>query len=519
MIEKDAKNVTVRIERFNSNGHIGSYIQDFVIEISSNMTVLEGLNFIKSSLDSSLTFRSSCGSGICGSCGMAVNGRNVLACETPLAGTINDDHIIHISPLPERPVIKDLVTDDSEFWQKYVEVKPWTNFAEASSNQENIISPDEVSKYNNAERCMLCGICYSSCPVLLQDNLFIGPHAILKGFLKSSDSRDQNKKSHFINSSSIWDCTTCYKCNEVCPVDLEPGKASIILRNRLMENQKTPHAVGNALTSIYERNNPYNMAHIDRVNWIKERNLPNASHKEVDICYLTCCSSCYDPKLQKSAKAFVDIANIFGISIGTLGDLEKCCGSEVYRLGELELFEYIVKDRLTAIETIKASQIITNSPHCYDVYKNLYGGIDIPVLHSTQFVWELIKNRKGIQFNTINEVVTYHDPCYLGIQNNIFEEPRMILNSIPGIKLIEMEHSRKNSICCGGGGGNIWSDHKTKDRISYIRVKEALNTGASLLVTSCPFCFIELDDAIKILDLESKLKVVDIMQLIVTALM
>jgi succinate dehydrogenase/fumarate reductase iron-sulfur protein len=518
MTEFGNMSVTFRIKRFNSNGKTESYVQDFQLEAPREMTILDGLLAIKSDIDGSLTFRTSCGHGICGSCAVQVNGICKLACETLVEESLDETGTVSISPLEETNLIKDLVIDDTAFWEKYLSIKPWITQSQRELEKENRVSPADVSKLNNSERCISCGICYASCPILFRNSEFIGPHAILKAFQKVTDVREPEPNNHLAAIETLWNCTTCYQCNYHCPIELTPGTAGSNIRNVLIDDYKIPAILGRALNSVYEKNNPYEMLHEDRTTWHKGLDLPNATEQAVDICYLNCCSTCYDTELQSVAKKMVGLASAAQMSLGVLGEEEKCCGSEVYRLGEMGLFEYMVEERMEMIETIKASQLVFSSPHCFDAYKNQYPDIKIPLMHYTQLLEDLFSNGKIEFSHPIAQKATYHDPCYLGIQNQVFDAPRVILNNIPDLEFVEMEHHRENSICCGGGGGNIWNEIPVNQRVSHLRVQEALDTGADLLVTTCPFCYSELDDAVKILEADNSIKIVDLMELVSMAM-
>jgi len=223
--------------------------------------------------------------------------------------------------------------------------------------------------------------------------------------------------------------------------------------------------------------------------------------------------------VQKSAQAMVKVMDAAGIQLGTLGKEETCCGSEVRRMGEVGLYEMMVEDHTKILNTAKTSQIITASPHCFDVYQNHYPDLDIATEHYTQFIARLISDGRLIFNKNIEKVVTYHDPCYLGIQNKIFDQPRSILQSIPGVELIEMERSRETSLCCGGGGGRMWFEgHQSGAHLSHERVREALTTGAHILATACPFCLNMLDDAIKTMGVDDQIEIKDIMELVFEAI-
>jgi len=228
-----------------------------------------------------------------------------------------------------------------------------------------------------------------------------------------------------------------------------------------------------------------------------------------------CCFACYDPRAQKIAQAMVSAMNVAGVDLGTLGSEEACCGSEIQRMGEMGLYEMMVEERTETIKTAQALRMVTTSPHCFDVYRNHYPELGLQIEHYTQYVARLITEGR-LQFKReIGKRITYHDPCYLGIQNGVFDEPRAILQAIPGVELVEMERSREKSLCCGGGGGRMWFEgHDSGAHLSHERVREAVSTGAQIIATACPFCLNMLEDAVKTLALDDQIEVKDIMELV-----
>ena len=202
------------------------------------------------------------------------------------------------------------------------------------------------------------------------------------------------------------------------------------------------------------------------------------------------------------------------MNFGILGNKEVCCGSEIRRMGEVGLFEMLMEENMKNFTKVNPQTIVTTSPHCMNALKNEYEGLGAEVLHYSQFVWSLIEKEK-LSFTTeVPMKVTYHDPCYLGKQNGVFDEPRNILKSIPGIEFTEFGRCRENSLCCEGGGGRMWMEGtNVGKRLSEIRVEDALEMGVEAIVTACPFCLLTLEDAVKTTGNEEKIKVIDLMEL------
>jgi len=227
------------------------------------------------------------------------------------------------------------------------------------------------------------------------------------------------------------------------------------------------------------------------------------------------CTPSYDPRGQPVARALARIMTAAGVDFGVLGPEESCCGNEVRRMGELGLFEMLAEEHGELLRSIGARQLVTVSPHCFNTFKNEYGLDGLEVLHYTQLLARLIDEGR-LQFaGALNATVTYHDPCFLGKQNHVFDEPRAVLQAIPGLRLVEMDRRRERSLCCEGGGGRMWAEGTNlEERLAHQRVHEAAETGAEILAVACPFCLLTLEDAVKAQGLEDRLQVRDINELV-----
>jgi Fe-S oxidoreductase len=204
-----------------------------------------------------------------------------------------------------------------------------------------------------------------------------------------------------------------------------------------------------------------------------------------------------------------------GVDFGILGQEESCCGSEVRRLGEAGLFEMLVEENLELWRDYGVIKVVTTSPHCYNTLMKDYPQGELELTHYTELIARLLDEGALTFEGTLSKTVTYHDPCYLGKHNGVFDAPRSIINHIPGVKYVEMDRSRERSLCCEGGGGRMWLEGTNiEERLAHQRVQEAIDTGAEILATACPFCVLTLEDAVKIRDLEDQIRVVDIMELV-----
>ncbi len=235
----------VRIQRFNPDVDKKPHMQDFTVPLTPGTTILDALHQIKTEQDGSLTFRRSCRHAICGSCAMNVNGRNVLVCKTPLARELDKQGCVTIKPLPYLPIIKDLVVDRSSFWEQYLRVKPWLIPPDNVPEKEFRVSPEEVEALHNAETCIMCGACYSSCQVIAMTKHYVGPHAALKAFLRVLDPRDTapaERLADLAGGDGVYRCHTIFNCIDACPKNLNPTQAIETLRKLAQKRQAMEEA-------------------------------------------------------------------------------------------------------------------------------------------------------------------------------------------------------------------------------------------------------------------------------------
>ncbi|WP_420630898.1 succinate dehydrogenase/fumarate reductase iron-sulfur subunit [Candidatus Leptofilum sp.] len=233
-----AKTATVRIQRFNPDVNRKPYLDEYTIEVTPETTILDALETIKSFQDGSVTFRRSCRHAICGSCAMNINGKNMLVCNQPLREHLDRKGRVTIRPLPYLPIIKDLVVDRSVFWEQYIRVKPWLVPPETVPEREFRVSPEEVAALNNAEKCIMCGACYSACTVTAMSKNYIGPAALLKAFLRILDPRDSipaERLAEVGGDQGVYRCHTIFNCIDACPKGLDPTKAIEAMRGLAMK--------------------------------------------------------------------------------------------------------------------------------------------------------------------------------------------------------------------------------------------------------------------------------------------
>ena len=333
--------------------------------------------------------------------------------------------------------------------------------------------------------------------------------AVLEDRLKLTDKTAQR----------VFTCASCGACDEQCypAMGLKPLEVIEELKAIMVEEGVVPPKVRDFLENVYKYGNPYGEGKEKRGKWAEGTSIRQYQPGDEFLLYIGCVGS-YDTRSQEAAKALGSLLLDAGVSFGILGAEEKCDGNEVLRLGERELFQHLAQENIKALKDLQAKSIITLSPHSYNVMKNEYPelGADFEVIHYTQFLRDLIKNKKLKPAKGFKARVTYHDPCFLGRHNKEYDAPREVLSSIPGVELTEMESRREHSFCCGGGGGNFYTDMLggAENSPSRIRIKEAYATGAEVLAVACPICMTMLDDAVKVEGLEDKLGVKDIAEIV-----
>jgi len=354
--------------------------------------------------------------------------------------------------------------------------------------------------------CIQCGKCTGGCPISS-----ISSHFNIRRLLYEILNSEGENIAH--QKEMLWDCSTCTTCVKRCPKQVDPADLIISMRSVLVEDGQIPPKIRDVLKSISIRGNPWNIGQEKRSEWAKGLEIKSIAAAE--ILYYVGCTPAFDPRLHKVARALAKTLNHACINFGTLGNDEVCCGNEIRRMGDIWSFDALKEMNLEMFKQFPIKQIITTSPHCYNTFKNEYTELDIEVKHYTQIISDLIKKKKLTFSKKYEKMVTYHDPCFLGRQNQVFEEPRAILKSIPSLNFIEMDRARERALCCEGGGGRMWIEaFETTKRTASIRVKEALDCGAEVLSTACPFCLLTLEDAVKSEGFEDRIQVLDIMEIV-----
>ena len=316
----------------------------------------------------------------------------------------------------------------------------------------------------------------------------------------------------------LYSCTACKNCEIKCPLRFNVDILNMITaaKSEMVELGKIPAAVKEFLENIQRQGNPYGNSRSKRGECLEGTGVE--PYRGQDYLYYVGCEGSYDTRAQQTARALAKVLQKAGVSFGVLGNEENCDGNEVSKLGEEALFEMLAEDNIARFKSLGVKKIVTLSPHSYNAMKNDYPKYDgsFEVLHYTQLLQNLIQEGKLRFSGKLNTRVTYHDPCFLGRWNGEYDAPRAILNSIPGIELIEMEKTKDGALCCGGGGGNFYMDSLggSEDSPARRRVREAHKTGANVLSVACPNCLTMFEDAVKAEGMEGSLAVKDIAEMV-----
>jgi Fe-S oxidoreductase len=276
-----------------------------------------------------------------------------------------------------------------------------------------------------------------------------------------------------------------------------------------------PKALKPVISGLEKQGNPWGDTRENRTLWTKNLDLKTFD-SETEFLYVPCCTPIYDHNARRIAIATVELLNKAGVDFGILGTDESCCGESVRKLGNEDLFQELAKSNIESFKQKGVRKVLVSSPHCYHTFKNEYQelGGEFEVLHTTQFLLSLIEEGKLKPDKPYPKKVGYHDPCYLGRHNKIYDEPRKLLSSVPELDLIELSDAREDAICCGGGGGRIWMETLQEERLSSLRVEQALEVEAEVLALSCPYCMLNFDDSVLNMGKSDDLEVRDITEIL-----
>jgi len=361
----------------------------------------------------------------------------------------------------------------------------------------------------NFESCMQCGTCTGVCP-----------YGEVTTFSLRKVLRDiaLDRASDVSVDEASWTCATCNNCVEQCPRGI--GLIDLVksVRHHVAKAGLLPETLATPVQSLQQKGNPWDGKPENRLDWSKDAPLP-AFTGEQEYCLFTCCTTAYDTGTgkgsQKAGIALLRLLDHAGVSYGTLGTKESCCGDLADKIGKADVAADLKRKNTEMFLEAGVGKILTVSPHCLNSFIKDYEGLKkVTITHATELLDELIQKGAIVPVNRLEQKVTYHDPCYLGRHAGIYEAPRNILQAIPGVTLIEMQNSRERSYCCGGGGGGLWKGSNGQESLGEVRVKEALGTGAQVIATACPYCIRILNYSIAKMGVGKQIKVRDVAELL-----
>ena len=368
---------------------------------------------------------------------------------------------------------------------------------------------DEI-KENGADPlkfCYQCGKCDTVCP-----------WNKVRNFSMRKLIREATFGLTEIEHEEIWRCTTCGKCQQQCPRDVKQIVNMIALRRFATGYGVFPEAikpVRAASSGLTSDGNPFGEERSKRADWAKGLSVKTFT-EGMDVLYFPGCYLSYDARLKKVAAATVNILNKAGVDFGILGTKENCCGESIRKTGNEALFKQLARENIKTFIDNGVKKIVVSSPHCYHTFKNEYPefNVNFEVVHISQYLFQLINEGKLQISKEYAKKITYHDPCYLGRHNGIYDEPRGVLEKIGGLELNEMPETRENSMCCGMGGGRIWIETQKSDRFANLRIDQAIGVGAEVLVTACPYCITNFEDSRLVLGYDDLIQVKDITEIL-----
>ena len=400
-------------------------------------------------------------------------------------------------------------------------LQPIPNIEEAEALGVSKIEEFSWKRRLDFDACTMCGRCQDVCPAYLAGTPLSPKQIILKlrGLMHEGNGRAIHGET--IAADELWACTTCMACVEACPAFIDIVDTIVDLRRYLsLSEGALPGTAGMSLQNMQRAGNPWGLAAADRLAWAEGLDVPRLQEgQEVEYLYWVGCSASYDRRNQSIARAVVKVLRAAGVSFAVMQG-ERCSGDAARRLGEEYLYQTLAQENVENLKRYRFRKVLAACPHCFNTIGNEYRqfGGEFEVVHHSVLISQLVREGRLRLTRPREELLAYHDSCYIGRYNDIYEAPRESLRAIPGLQVIDPPRSRNKGLCCGGGGGHMWMEVRGRERVNEIRVAELLETSAGTVGTACPFCLAMVDLGRKVKGVEDKLQVKDIAELVAEAL-
>ncbi len=409
-------------------------------------------------------------------------------------------------------------------------IEPISDFETAETFGVSTIEEFTRKQLFQLDACTRCGRCQDNCPAhlsqkplspkkLLQD---LKKHMEDKGFSKSEDAANRALIGDIIENETIWSCTMCLNCHEHCPVFETTVDKTIEMRRYLVLMEANfPQEVQAVFRNMENNSNPWGVGSHSRGEWAKDLGVKTAAESEdFDILFYVGCAGAFDDRYKKVSIALVKILQKAGIKFVILGSEEGCCGDSARRIGNEYLYDTLVQQNIAVMNNYNIKKIVAICPHGYNMLKNEYPqhGGNFEVYHHSEYILDLVKTGKIRLKKTEQKKIAYHDSCFLGRYNNIYDQPRELLKGIDGLSLVEMDRNRNRSFCCGAGGGRMWMEEHMGQRINEMRTDQALEKLPDTVATACPFCLTMFEDGIKVREKADDVSCLDIAEIVLKAM-
>jgi Fe-S oxidoreductase len=388
----------------------------------------------------------------------------------------------------------------------------------------------------DAYSCTECGRCQNVCPAWntgkplspkllimnLRDHVFEQGPKILAAKARGEEYEKLPLNPNVVDDEVVWSCVTCGACMQECPVNIEHVDHIVDMRRNLVQAEsRFPREAQALLTNLESSQNPWGQPQSQRAAWARELDVrviePGAGEDLPEYLYWVGCAGSFDERAKRISQAVARVLAAAGVSFGILGPNETCNGDPARRIGNEYLFQTLAEANVETLNGLGVRKIVVNCPHCFNTFRNEYPdyGGTYEVIHHTQLFAQLLKEGRLQATQQVDELMTYHDPCYLGRHNGVYGSPREVLDRIPGLRTKEMHRHKERAFCCGAGGARMWMEEPLGKRINMERTEEAVSTGASAMGVACPYCLIMLDDGAK--QSGRDLKVLDVAQVVAAA--